>query len=65
MTTLRQPLVQLGHAAVTTLFEQVQHSNGENGAAASGVGSPGVSRTLWAELIVRRSTGPAPVGAAK
>ena len=53
MTTLRQPLVQLGHAAVTMLFEQIQHqNNGDNGG----------SRTLWAELIVRKSTAAAPGG---
>lgn len=47
MTTLRQPLVQLGHAAVTALFEQVQASRNEP-----------VQRTLWAELVIRRSSGP-------
>lgn len=46
MTTLRQPLVQLGHAAVTTLFEQIKSNSGDV-----------VSRTLWAELVIRRSTG--------
>jgi DNA-binding LacI/PurR family transcriptional regulator len=50
LTTLRQPLVQLGHAAVTMLFEQIQNNNGEGG-----------SRTLWADLVVRRSTGPATI----
>lgn len=50
MTTLRQPLVQLGNAAVTTLFEQIQNNNGD-----------ATSRTLWAELVVRRSTGPVPM----
>ena len=25
MTTLRQPLVQLGHAAVSTLYEQIKN----------------------------------------
>lgn len=46
MTTLRQPLVQLGHAAVTTLYEQIQKKPaGEQ-----------VSRTLWAELVVRKSS---------
>jgi LacI family transcriptional regulator len=49
MTTLRQPLVQLGHAAVTMLCEQIQQNNGNGG-----------SRTLCAELVVRRSTGPRP-----
>jgi DNA-binding LacI/PurR family transcriptional regulator len=45
MTTLRQPLVQLGRAAVTSLFEQIQHDQAAQG-----------SRTLQAELVVRRST---------
>jgi DNA-binding LacI/PurR family transcriptional regulator len=57
LTTLRQPLVQLGHAAVTMLFEQIQHQN--NGDHSGG------SRTLWAELIVRKSTAPSPTGAAR
>ncbi|MCS7034905.1 MAG: GntR family transcriptional regulator [Phycisphaerae bacterium] len=47
MTTLRQPLVQLGHAGVTTLFEQIQSNRNEP-----------VQRTLWAELVIRRSSGP-------
>lgn len=47
MTTLRQPLVQLGHAAVTALYEQVQANRNEP-----------VQRTLWAELVIRRSSGP-------
>jgi len=47
MTTLRQPLVQLGHAAVTALYEQVQAGRNEP-----------VQRTLWAELVIRRSSGP-------
>lgn len=45
MTTLRQPLVQLGHAAVTTLYEQIQASRNEQ-----------IQRTLWAELVIRRSS---------
>ena len=45
MTTLRQPLVQLGHAAVTTLHELIRHGSGEV-----------INRTLWAELVIRRST---------
>lgn len=54
MTTLRQPLIQLGQAAMTTLSEQIKNGDGE-----------AVSRTLWAELVIRRSThqsssGPAP-----
>lgn len=48
MTTLRQPLVQLGHSAVTTLYEQIQGTRLEP-----------AQRTLWAELVVRRSSGPA------
>jgi DNA-binding LacI/PurR family transcriptional regulator len=53
MTTLRQPLVQLGHSAVTTLYEQIQNG-----------GHDVVNRTLWAELILRRSSGSAPSPAA-
>lgn len=49
LTTLRQPLVELGQAAVSALFEQIQHDNGNGG-----------SRTLTAELVPRRSTGPKP-----
>jgi LacI family transcriptional regulator len=49
MTTLRQPLVPLGHAAVTALHEQIQHDT--NG---------WTTRTLEAELVVRKSTGPVP-----
>lgn len=47
MTTLRQPLVQLGQAAVTTLNEQIKLNSGDV-----------VSRTLWAELVIRRSSAP-------
>ncbi len=47
MTTLRQPLVQVGHSAVTTLYEQIQGTRVEP-----------AQRTLWAELVVRRSSGP-------
>jgi len=49
LTTLRQPLVQLGHAAVTALHNQI-HSDQSDWA----------SRTLAAELVVRRSSGQAP-----
>lgn len=49
MSTLRQPLVQLGHAAVTSLYGVVAHGREDVN-----------SRTLLAELVVRRSTGPAP-----
>src|SRR5688500_2486684 len=46
LTTLRQPLVQLGHAAVTALYERIRPN------------APAIeSRELRAELIVRRSTG--------
>jgi DNA-binding LacI/PurR family transcriptional regulator len=45
MTTVRQPLVQLGHAALTALFERVQHD------------APIESRQLRAELVIRRSSG--------
>jgi DNA-binding LacI/PurR family transcriptional regulator len=46
LTTLRQPLVQLGHDAVTALVEQIQNEQPQ----AEG-------RTLQAELVVRKSTG--------
>jgi DNA-binding LacI/PurR family transcriptional regulator len=46
LTTLRQPLTQLGHAAVSALFAQINRSPGETPAA----------RTLWAELVIRRSS---------
>ncbi len=52
MTTLRQPLVQLGQAAVATLYQQIHDDVAE-----------WTSRTLQAELVLRRSSGP-PVGAA-
>jgi DNA-binding LacI/PurR family transcriptional regulator len=45
MTTLRQPLVQLGHAAVTALFERIRNE----------AANP-QSRTLRAELVIRRSS---------
>jgi LacI family transcriptional regulator len=48
MTTLRQPLMQMGHAAITALHELIQRS-----------GSDMVNRTLWAELVIRRSSAPA------
>lgn len=47
LTTMRQPLIQLGHSAMTTLIERVRHDNG-----------PGENRLLQAELVIRRSTGP-------
>lgn len=47
LTTLREPLVQLGHAAVTALCDYLQCHN------------PTLqSRELRAELVVRRSSGP-------
>ena len=45
LTTLRQPLIQLGHAAVTSLHELIHNTAGD-----------GVNRTLWAELVIRRSS---------
>ncbi len=47
MTTLRQPLVQLGHAAVTALYERIRNADATL-----------ESRQLRAELIIRRSSGP-------
>jgi LacI family transcriptional regulator len=46
LTTLRQPLVQLGHGAVTALVERIRHE-----------GAPVENRFLQAELIIRRSSG--------
>jgi DNA-binding LacI/PurR family transcriptional regulator len=48
LTTMRQPLLQLGHAAVTALVEMIQKSPAE---------SP-LSRMLLSELVIRRSTTP-------
>lgn len=50
LTTLRQPLIQLGHSAVTALVERCRHD-----------GAPVEHRVLQAELVIRRSSGPAPV----
>jgi GntR family transcriptional regulator, arabinose operon transcriptional repressor len=50
LTTMRQPLVQLGHAAVTALFERIQNDN-----------APLQNRTLRAELVIRRSSAAAPL----
>ena len=50
LTTLRQPLTQLGYAAVNALAAQIQKLPGEAAAV----------RTLWAELIIRRSSSMAP-----
>ena len=47
LTTLRQPLMQLGHAAITALHELIQRNTAE-----------AVNRTLWAELVIRRSSAP-------
>lgn len=52
LTTLRQPLVQLGQSALTALVERVRNDSG-----------PMESRSLRAELVLRRSSGPAPVKA--
>jgi DNA-binding LacI/PurR family transcriptional regulator len=45
LTTLRQPLVQLGQAAVASLADLIRHRDQ----------SPG-QRTLWAEMVPRGST---------
>jgi DNA-binding LacI/PurR family transcriptional regulator len=47
LTTLRQPLVQLGQSAVTALVDLVRNRDLQAG-----------QRTLWAELVRRGSTGP-------
>jgi LacI family transcriptional regulator len=49
LTTMRQPLVQLGREAVTMLFEQINDPTRDDV----------VSRSLWAELVIRRSSAPA------
>lgn len=46
LTTLHQPLVQLGNAAVTALIEQINR----------GTRAEVLNRTLWSELVLRRST---------
>lgn len=46
LTTFRQPLLELGHAAVNTLVERIHQPDG-----------PAQHHTLRAELIVRGSTG--------
>lgn len=52
LTTMRQPLVQLGHAAVTALVDQIQRTPAPDDLM--------VSRTLWAELVIRRSSASPP-----
>ena len=47
LTTLREPLVQLGHSAVTALVDRCRHD-----------GAPVENRLLQAELVIRRSSGP-------
>jgi LacI family transcriptional regulator len=49
LTTLRQPLIQLGHSAVTALVDRCRHD-----------GAPAEHRVLQSELVIRRSSGPAP-----
>jgi LacI family transcriptional regulator len=45
LTTMRQPLVQLGHSAVTTLIDRIRQDS-----------PPAEHRLLQAELVIRRST---------
>jgi DNA-binding LacI/PurR family transcriptional regulator len=47
LTTLREPLIQLGHSALTALVERLRQDGG-----------PVENRLLQAELVIRRSTGP-------
>jgi len=47
LTTLRQPLVQLGHSAVTALVDRCRSD-----------AAPFENRTMQAELVIRRSSGP-------
>lgn len=49
MTTLRQPLIQLGHAAVTALAGKIQHPDAQID-----------PRVLRAELVARKSSGSVP-----
>jgi LacI family transcriptional regulator len=51
LTTLRQPLIQLGHAAVTALTGKIQNPE-----------EPVEARVLRAELVARKSSGPVPAG---
>jgi len=44
--------VQLGHAAVTALVDQIQRNPSPEDMM--------FSRTLWAELVIRRSSGAPP-----
>lgn len=53
LTTLRQPLVQLGHAAVTALVDQIRHSPANTPHTSN-------ARTLFPELTIRRSTAAPP-----
>jgi DNA-binding LacI/PurR family transcriptional regulator len=47
LTTMRQPLIQLGHGAITALVERIRNDN-----------APVENRVLQAELVIRRSSGP-------
>lgn len=49
LTTVRQPLIQLGQSAVTALVERVRYSDP----------TPG-GRLMRAELVIRQSSGPSP-----
>jgi DNA-binding LacI/PurR family transcriptional regulator len=46
LTTLREPLVQIGHSAVTALVERIRND-----------AAPLENRVLQAELVIRRSSG--------
>ena len=56
MTTVRQPLMQLGHDAMTALMDSAQESAGQGNEKLT-------SRSLQAELIVRGSSVGSPAGA--
>ena len=45
LTTMRQPLVELGHSAITALVERIRND-----------GAPVQNRLLQAELVIRRSS---------
>ena len=49
MTTIRQPLMQLGHEAMTALFNSAQESDGQGDDTLT-------SRKFTPELIVRQSS---------
>lgn len=45
LTTIHQPLMELGHAAVTAVIDAIRHPD-----------EPITNRTLWPELVIRKSS---------